>query len=140
MNNNLNNIKSSNFVRYFRNILNIKPMAGYSNPIIFDLKKLYTSNGGSINAGDDGFNGYVSFRLQPLCDFPPDVPQIIDYDYVFEKQNALGTGFDTLFSGQELCFGLHHNSRNLSQLLRLQKHMKPEQHTAYICFEATTHP
>ena len=80
------------------NVLNIKPLAGYNNPMVFDLKKLYKANGGVVNAGDDGFNGYVSFQLQPLCDFPTDDPQIIDYDYVFEKHNALGSGFDTLFS------------------------------------------
>jgi len=82
------------------NVLNITPVAGSNNPIVFDLKKLHKANGGVINASDDGFNGFVNFRLQPRCDFESGVSQLIDYDYIFEKHNAMGTGFDTMFSNK----------------------------------------
>lgn len=76
----------------------ITPVAGTNNPYVYDLSKLHKSSGGTLNQSDDGFQGYVNCQVQPLCNFPANAIQNISYDYIFEKQNALGSGFDTLYS------------------------------------------
>lgn len=74
----------------------IQPVAGTSNPYVFDLEKLHKDKGGNLNLSDDGFQGYFTYYVQPQCDITANKPLTIKYDYIFERRNAMGTGFDTI--------------------------------------------
>lgn len=79
----------------------ITPNTGTSAPYIFDFSKYFKSGGGKINESDDGFHGYFYYSVIPKCDLPAGTSQKITYDYIFERKNALGTGYDTLFGGED---------------------------------------
>lgn len=77
----------------------IPPVKGTSNPYVFEFRKYYKDSGGVLNAGDDGVQGYFNYSVQPRCNLQANTPIRIDYDYIFEKQGVLGSGFDTLSTG-----------------------------------------
>lgn len=79
----------------------ILPNVGTSAPYIFDFTKYFKGSGGKINASDDGFHGYFYYSVIPKCDMPPGKSEKITYDYVFERRNAMGSGYDTVFGGAD---------------------------------------
>lgn len=71
-----------------------------SYPLVYDVSRYYKdSTGGIINNSDDGFHGYFIAQIEPSCEIQTlgNVP--IRYDFIFEKQNTFGTGYDTVSSG-----------------------------------------
>lgn len=78
----------------------IRPINTQSYPLVFDLNKHYKdSTNGVFNYSDDGFLGSYVAYLQPSCEVDASVQQKIRYDFIFERRNSFGTGFDTLSSG-----------------------------------------
>ncbi|MBL7900900.1 MAG: PKD domain-containing protein [Bacteroidia bacterium] len=76
----------------------IPAKSGSGNPYVFDLSKYYKDSGGKFNPSDDGFHGYFYYSVIPGCNLPANKPLTIDYDYIFERKNALGVGYDTVRS------------------------------------------
>ncbi len=71
-----------------------------SYPIVYDVSSNYKDSAkGTINFSDDAFHGYYMAVMQPSCEIQTlgNIP--IKYDFIFERRNTLGSGFDTISSG-----------------------------------------
>ncbi|MDP2174405.1 MAG: PKD domain-containing protein [Bacteroidota bacterium] len=80
----------------------IKPLNMNSNPLVFELSKHYKDSvGGVFNYSDDGYHGVYIAYIEPTCEIPTTGQQNIKYDFIFEKRNSFGVGFDTLKSGAQ---------------------------------------
>lgn len=58
---------------------------------------LYEDLGGNFLISDDGFTGTFTTTLRPNCK-AQELSNVIDYGFVFQKYNGLGSGLDTLFA------------------------------------------
>jgi gliding motility-associated-like protein len=80
----------------------IKPINLNANPLIFDLSKHFKDSiGGVFNYSDDGFHGVYIAYIEPTCEIPTTGPLAVKYDFIFEKRNSFGVGFDTIKSGAQ---------------------------------------
>jgi gliding motility-associated-like protein len=74
----------------------LQPVAGSINPLVIDATNLYKDRGGKLSYSDDGFHGYFNALIQPGCELPSGTPITLKYDFIFERRNSLGRGFDTV--------------------------------------------
>lgn len=74
----------------------LQPVAGSINPLVIDATNLYKDRGGKLSYSDDGFHGYFNALIQPGCELPAGTPITLKYDFIFERRNSLGRGFDTV--------------------------------------------
>jgi hypothetical protein len=78
----------------------IKPINLNSNPLVFDIAKHFKDSvGGIFNYSDDGYHGTYIAYIEPTCEIPTNGQQAIKYDFIYERKNTFGVGFDTLKSG-----------------------------------------
>lgn len=74
------------------------PAAINGDTIEFDLGATFTSGGGTIPLGDDGYHGILNVLLQPSCEVISDTMQAVRYLWDFEPIPALtGPGSTTPF-------------------------------------------
>ena len=57
---------------------------------VYNLENLYKANGGTINASDDGFHGYLLLTLQPVCTLPIDQYEDLEWYFDFQESTNLG--------------------------------------------------
>ncbi|MEX0598278.1 MAG: hypothetical protein WD512_17455, partial [Candidatus Paceibacterota bacterium] len=80
----------------------IMPLNINANPLVFDLSNHFKDSiGGVFNYSDDGFHGVYIAYLEPTCEIPSTSPLAVKYDFIFEKRNSFGVGFDTIKSGAQ---------------------------------------
>ena len=79
----------------------IRPVNAQSYPLVFDVTKHFKDSGGVFNYSDDAFHGVYAAYLEPTCEIPSTAPQVIKYDFIFEKLNSFGVGFDTIKSATQ---------------------------------------
>lgn len=79
----------------------IKPISTQSYPLVFDIAKHFKDSGGVFNYSDDAFHGVYVAYLEPTCEIPSTAPQAIKYDFIFEKLNSFGVGYDTIKSASQ---------------------------------------
>ena len=69
-----------------------------ANPLVYDVSKHYVDSGGKVNYSDDAFQGYFQAFIEPSCELQTTANIPVKYDFIFERKNTLGSGFDTVFS------------------------------------------
>jgi gliding motility-associated-like protein len=75
----------------------IKPVNINASPLVFDVSRYYKDSAkGTISLSDDGFHGYYVAYIEPSCEIQGNGPHPLKYDFVFERKNTLGAGFDTI--------------------------------------------
>ncbi len=79
-------------------ISQLLPYSQTQSEIKYMTDSLYEDLGGSIYISDDGFHGTYTGSLTPNCKAKNGVNNLV-YGFVFEKLGYLGTGLDTIFSG-----------------------------------------
>ncbi|MFK7922945.1 MAG: FG-GAP-like repeat-containing protein [Bacteroidia bacterium] len=69
----------------------IIPAADFSwnDTLFFDLSQYYTTEGGTINPSDDGFQGELKIKIAPTCDVPTGVYQDMPWAFTFLEQDIL---------------------------------------------------
>ena len=71
-----------------------------STPIVYDVRRYFTdSSKGVINYSDDAFHGYFQAFIEPSCSIQSQGNIPVKYDFIFERLNTLGSGYDTISSG-----------------------------------------
>lgn len=65
---------------------------------IYNAAKEMKDSNGKINLSDDGFHGYFAFTASPSCLLGTGINFPIEYNFIMEKKNHLGRGFDTIRS------------------------------------------
>ena len=68
-----------------------------ANPLVYDVSKHYVDSGGKINFSDDAFQGYFQAFIEPSCELQTTANIPVKYDFIFERKNTLGNGYDTVF-------------------------------------------
>ncbi|HHM21117.1 MAG TPA: hypothetical protein ENJ20_03740, partial [Bacteroidetes bacterium] len=56
----------------------------------FDLSSYFTTNGGTLNPGDDGFNGTVSLVVKPACTATQNSYKDMNWYFTFLESSVLG--------------------------------------------------
>lgn len=75
----------------------VRPVNINSTPLLFDVSRYYKDSAkGTINLSDDGFHGYFVAYIEPSCEIQGTAGQPLKYDFIFERRNTLGTGYDTI--------------------------------------------
>lgn len=69
---------------------NITPTSINAQTLLFDLSQYYTTNGGTINPSDDGFNGTIEIELDPACDINPAANLPMAWYFTFMENVVLG--------------------------------------------------
>ncbi|HHG85981.1 MAG TPA: T9SS type A sorting domain-containing protein, partial [Bacteroidetes bacterium] len=64
-------------------ISSITPSAINGDTLVFDIANQFTSGGGPIPLGDDGYTGRIIVRLQPSCGVQSDTMQSVKYIWDF---------------------------------------------------------
>ena len=78
----------------------IKPFNVNTYPITYDVTKYFVDSAkGIVNYSDDAFTGYYQAFIEPSCSIQSQGNIPIKYDFIFERRNTLGSGFDTVSSG-----------------------------------------
>ena len=78
----------------------LRPLNINANPMVFEVGKFFKdSTGGVINLSDDGFHGYFVAQMDPTCEIQTGNPNLIKYDFVFERKGIFGSKLDTISSG-----------------------------------------
>ena len=78
----------------------IKPINVNSYPISYDVTKYFVDSAkGTVNYSDDAFHGYYQAFIEPSCSIQSQGNIPIKYDFIFERRNTLGSGYDTVSSG-----------------------------------------
>lgn len=78
----------------------LRPLNINANPMVFEVSKFFKdSAGGVINLSDDAFHGYFVAQMDPTCEIQTGNPNLIKYDFVFERKGIFGTKLDTVSSG-----------------------------------------
>ncbi len=70
----------------------LQPTAMNGQAYTYDLEQYFTSQGGSLNLGDDGFHGTVFLELEPDCQAQQDVNLPVVWNYRFKEVDKLGGG------------------------------------------------
>lgn len=67
----------------------ITPTAISNDSIYFNFANEFSTNGGTIPEGDDGYYGVVRIVLEPTCEVDPDSPSRVRYNWGFDPVPAL---------------------------------------------------
>ncbi len=78
----------------------IRPLNVNAYPITYDVRKYFIDSAkGIVNYSDDAFHGYFQAFMEPSCSIQSQGNIPIRYDFIFERLNTLGSGYDTVSSG-----------------------------------------
>lgn len=78
----------------------IRPVNVNAYPISYDVRKYFVDSAkGMVNYSDDAFHGYFQAFIEPSCSIQSQGNIPIKYDFIFERLNTLGSGYDTVSSG-----------------------------------------
>jgi gliding motility-associated-like protein len=78
----------------------IRPVNVNAYPISYDVRKYFVDSAkGMVNYSDDAFHGYFQAFIEPSCSIQSQGKIPIKYDFIFERLNTLGSGYDTVSSG-----------------------------------------
>ncbi|MEM6342252.1 MAG: FG-GAP-like repeat-containing protein [Bacteroidota bacterium] len=61
----------------------------WNDTLFFDLSQYYTTEGGTINPSDDGYQGKLNVKIAPTCDVPTNVYQDVVWGFTFLEQDIL---------------------------------------------------
>ena len=78
-------------------VSSLTPDTIIDNKVAFNASSLYTDAGGDVTLSDDGFYGVFYATYKAGCQVP-EGNSTIRYNFIFEKLNYMGSGYDTLFS------------------------------------------
>jgi len=70
----------------------LQPTARNGQEYTYDLEQYFTSQGGPLNLGDDGFHGTVFLELNPDCQAQQAVNLPVVWNYRFREVDKLGGG------------------------------------------------
>lgn len=78
----------------------IKAVNNNAYPLVYDLAPYYKDSAkGNVNFSDDAFHGYYQAFINPSCEIQSLGSIPVKYDFIFERRNTMGGGFDTVSSG-----------------------------------------
>lgn len=75
----------------------LKPQYVNGDSLVYDIKSLHKSNGGTLIASDDGFYGFFYFKLKANC-AANQGNSFVGYDFHMARKNYFGNGIDTIVS------------------------------------------
>jgi uncharacterized repeat protein (TIGR01451 family) len=77
----------------------ISPSLVSGQSLTFNLGNYFTSNGGPINLGDDGFDGTISLEVKPNCTTQQNAFKNMTYSFTFQLAAPLGGNETAAYTG-----------------------------------------
>ena len=77
---------------------NLQPTVVNGQEYTYDLAQYFTSQGGNLNLGDDGFNGTVYLEIDPDCQAQQNKDLPVIWNYRFREVDKLGGGITSEYN------------------------------------------
>ncbi len=103
----------------------IAPISEVDGTLIFNMENYLVSNGGTINASDDGYHGKVYIELQPECTVNEAANNPVSWFFTFQENDFLGGNPTQEFSGSLDYLRYYRSKLQITSTLPTQEGIAP---------------